>query len=136
MGRLEVQYNNNWGSFCFRHWHEHDTDIVCRMLKYGHTKGTSYSAPRNGSSVLIGALQCTGHENDIGNCKADLDKSTCTTKVVGVDCTGNINVRLGDGQHPLEGRVDIYDGRRWGSLCDHTITVDAAKVICSTATGY
>lgn len=47
-----------------------------------------------------------------------------------------MNVRLNDGQDRYEGRVDIYDGHNWGSLCDNTISLNEAKVICSTATGY
>lgn len=48
----------------------------------------SFPTQRNGSAVLIGNLQCNGHETDIGYCKAQLDKSTCTEQVVGIDCTG------------------------------------------------
>ena len=50
--------------------------------------------------------------------------------------SGNVKVVLNDGQTLLEGRVDIYDGNNWGSLCDNTISMNEAKVICSTATGY
>lgn len=49
---------------------------------------------------------------------------------------GNIKIQLTDGQNSLEGRVDIYDGNNWGSLCDNTISMNEAKVICNTATGY
>lgn len=52
-----------------------------------------------------------------------------------------MQVRLKDGQtiysfEGVEGRVDIYDGHNWGSLCDNSISIEQAKVICSTATGY
>lgn len=47
-----------------------------------------------------------------------------------------MNVKLNDGQDRYEGRVDIYDGHNWGSLCDNTISLNEAKVICSTVTGY
>lgn len=56
----------------------------------------TFSTPRNGSAVLIGDLQCNGHESNIGYCKAQLDKSTCTEKVVGIDCTGKHDVKLDD----------------------------------------
>ncbi|VDI75538.1 deleted in malignant brain tumors 1 protein, partial [Mytilus galloprovincialis] len=135
-GRIEVKYNNHWGSFCWRRWNEQNTKVFCKMLKYSHTEGKSFLAKRNGSAILIGSLRCHGQEDNIGLCKAFMDKETCTDEAVGVDCTGEMNVRLNDGQDRYEGRVDIYDGHNWGSLCDNTISLNEAKVICSTATGY
>ncbi|CAC5384293.1 DMBT1 [Mytilus coruscus] len=141
MGKLEIKYNNRWGSFCWRRWNEQNTKVLCRMLRYSHTEGKAFSSHRNKSAISIGSLRCQGQENNIGYCKAYLDKETCNDEAVGVDCTGNMKVKLKDGQtvysfEGVEGRVDIYDGHNWGSLCDNSITTEKAKVICSTATGY
>ncbi|CAG2230934.1 unnamed protein product [Mytilus edulis] len=141
MGKVEIKYNKRWGSFCWKRWNEQNTKVLCRMLRYSHTVGKAFSSPRNKSAISIGSLRCQGQENNIGLCKAHLDKETCNEEAVGVDCTGNMQVRLKDGQtiysfEGVEGRVDIYDGHNWGSLCDNSITIEQAKVVCSTATGY
>ncbi|XP_063442726.1 deleted in malignant brain tumors 1 protein-like [Mytilus trossulus] len=75
-GRIEVKYNNHWGSFCWR----------------SHTEGKSFLAKRNGSAILIGSLRCHGQEDNIGLCKAFMDKETCTDEAVGVDCTDCVSV--------------------------------------------
>lgn len=53
-----------------------------------HTVGKAFSSPRNKSAISIGSLRCQGQENNIGLCKAHLDKETCNEEAVGVDCTG------------------------------------------------
>lgn len=58
-------------------------------LNFSHTEGKSYLAKRNGSAILIGSLRCHGQEDNIGLCKAFMDKETCTDEAVGVDCTGS-----------------------------------------------
>ncbi|XP_063405745.1 deleted in malignant brain tumors 1 protein-like [Mytilus trossulus] len=134
-GTVSVNVNSIWNNLCEDEFGQEEARVICRELGYCASSKTFFTE-RNGSAVLIGDLQCNGHETDIGYCKAQLDKSTCTEKVVGIDCTGDWKVKLEKGQHILEGRVYIGDGNSWGSMCDNTITEDAAKVICSTATGY
>ena len=33
-GRVEVRYNNQWGSFCFDKWNNTSADVICKMLQY------------------------------------------------------------------------------------------------------
>lgn len=49
----------------------------------------SFTTSKNSSAILIGSLHCSGNEDNIGNCKAFLDKETCTDEAVGIDCTGD-----------------------------------------------
>ena len=33
-GRLDIFYNNKWGSVCWDSWTSRNTDVVCKMLRY------------------------------------------------------------------------------------------------------
>ena len=41
------------------------------------------------------------------------------------------DLRLQDGRTPLQGRVEICIGGRWGSICDDLWDDDDASVVCS-----
>lgn len=40
------------------------------------------------------------------------------------------DMRLADGAHPSEGRVEIFYGGRWGTVCDNQWDVTDASVVC------
>ena len=42
----------------------------------------------------------------------------------------NVSVRLVNGTRPDEGRVEVYYGNQWGTVCDDGFTVQNARVIC------
>ncbi|XP_076105846.1 scavenger receptor cysteine-rich type 1 protein M160-like [Mytilus galloprovincialis] len=131
IGKLNLKVNNKWGTICDSFWNSKNSAVVCRMLGFRNISGRSYSLPRNSSAVLIGSIQCHGNETDIGQCKGDFDKTSCTDSVVGIDCTGGVELKLSGGKTVGEGRVDILDGGAWGSLCDKNFGFAEAKVLCS-----
>lgn len=44
---------------------------------------------------------------------------------------GGVQLRLSGGTSPAEGRVDIKQGGKWGSLCDKNFGLSEAQVLCS-----
>ena len=42
-----------------------------------------------------------------------------------------LGIRLVNGQHPWEGRVEVLHTNRWGTICDDLFDRKDAQVICS-----
>ena len=47
-----------------------------------------------------------------------------------LDVRGEIRVRLVNGSHPREGRVEVLVNGRWGTVCDDGWGVQDARVVC------
>ncbi|NXL87386.1 DMBT1 protein, partial [Alectura lathami] len=136
-GRVEVFYNNEWGTVCDDNWDMNDAAVVCRQLGCG----TALSAPGSarfgwGSSrIWLDEVSCTGEENDISQCKAKTwGVHNCHHgEDAGVVCLGNltsVNLRLVNGPSPCAGRVEVLHDGQWGTVCDDGWDLNDAKVVC------
>ena len=65
-GRLELQWNGQWGTICDRYWDDKDTEVACRHLGFLGAKG-HYRHPGSGS-IWLRNVGCTGNENSILRC--------------------------------------------------------------------
>ncbi|KAK3096265.1 hypothetical protein FSP39_025096 [Pinctada imbricata] len=115
-GRVEVRYNNRWGSFCYDQWNNSNADVVCKMMQYRKSNVTSFSMTPEPSPIIIGQLTCFGNESDIGMCKAYMSKENCTTNAAAIDCTDGVRARLLDSVSPMRGRIQIYRHGAWGEI--------------------
>lgn len=43
---------------------------------------------------------------------------------------GSIKLRLQDGNSDSEGRVEVFDGQEWGTVCDDFWAFNAATAVC------
>lgn len=48
-----------------------------------------------------------------------------------ISSLGGVQLRLSGGTSPAEGRVDIKQGGKWGSLCDKSFGLSEAQVLCN-----
>ncbi|XP_035462611.1 neurotrypsin isoform X2 [Scophthalmus maximus] len=136
-GRLEVYLSGRWGAVCDTHWTDRDASVICRQLGLGEI-GTalqdSYFGP--GSVFHYERLGCRGNENSLLECRSrKFVASDCNRgNEAGVVCaepegTG-IPLRLVGGQEDFEGRVEVYHGGRWGTICDRQWDDTDAEVVC------
>ena len=72
-GRVEVFYNNEWGTVCDDGWDLNDAQVVCRQLGFGpaiETRGNAYYG-EGYRQIKLSNLNCAGTEVTIDNCSHD-----------------------------------------------------------------
>ncbi|XP_072021383.1 uncharacterized protein [Amphiura filiformis] len=134
-GRVEVNYNDQWGSVCDDNFDIHDATVICKMLnsnsaiKFFSSGGGEPSQP-----IWLDELSCTGNETTVLECRhAGFGNSNCRHKEdVSVVCYKPEDgaVRLVGGKDNTEGRVEVFHGDVWGTICDDEFGIKDAHVIC------
>uniref|UniRef100_A0A669QGP5 Soluble scavenger receptor cysteine-rich domain-containing protein SSC5D n=1 Tax=Phasianus colchicus TaxID=9054 RepID=A0A669QGP5_PHACC len=138
-GRVEVFYNNEWGTVCDDNWDMNDAAVVCRQLGCG----TALSAPGSArfgwghSHIWLDEVRCTGEENDISQCAAktwgvhNCHHGEDAGVVCSVTDTSKTNsLRLVSGPSRCAGRVEVLHDGQWGTVCDDGWNLQAATVVC------
>ncbi|CAO2583582.1 Deleted in malignant brain tumors 1 protein [Lemmus lemmus] len=133
-GRVEVLHQGAWGTVCDDLWDMNEAEVVCRQLGCGHAiaaPGSAYFGPGSGN-ILLDNIQCSGKENHFGQCprSAWLDHNCGHHEDAGVICSGSLALRLVNGSHRCEGRVEISYNGTWGTVCDDSWDLTDAKVVC------
>ncbi|XP_053388862.1 uncharacterized protein LOC128551929 [Mercenaria mercenaria] len=128
-GRLEIQNNASWQTYCYDNFDEKTGNVICRMLGFstGNVEIKSTNGLENADDLFAKQLSCNGTENDLTQCKW-LEHSCTNKTIVEINC--RTNIRLKDGPHNQSGRVEVYFEDRWGTLCDEFFDDNAASVIC------
>eukprot|EP00731_Ephydatia_muelleri_P004260 Em0002g436a len=140
-GRVEVCYNNTWGTVCSDSWDLNDAIVVCKQLGY---YGTSY-VYTNGyfglgtGPIMLTGLGCTSSEASVISCphtSSVLGTTGCNHSAdAGVSCTSVCrtgDVRLvGNGSTISQGRVEVCYNNTWGTVCGDSWDINEAIVVCN-----
>uniref|UniRef100_H3A611 Soluble scavenger receptor cysteine-rich domain-containing protein SSC5D n=1 Tax=Latimeria chalumnae TaxID=7897 RepID=H3A611_LATCH len=157
-GRVEVLYRGVWGTVCDDDWDQDNAEVICRQVGCGAAiKATVLGYFGYGSGpILLDNVDCDGNEKDLADCfHLGWKQHNCGHhEDAGVICKGNLNwdlqgsdssvhcmsfptpsdqtgsLRLVNGSHRCEGRVEIYNSSAWGTVCDDAWDLKDAMVVC------
>ena len=95
-GRVEVNYNGEWGTVCDDGWDDTDAGVVCRQLGFG-SSGIAIGSARFGQgsgSIWLDSVTCTGGESTLVSCGhlgVGITDSCNHLKDASVVCTGEFS---------------------------------------------
>ncbi|XP_061299947.1 scavenger receptor cysteine-rich domain-containing group B protein-like [Pezoporus flaviventris] len=137
VGRLEVLWEQQWGTVCDDRWDLPHAAVVCRQLGCGEALAAPGSAPfgRGEGPIWLDDVECNGTEGELSACRTrPWGEHNCDHgEDAGVVCAGPsspVPVRLVNGSSRCAGRVQVFYGRRWGTVCDDHWDVRDAEVVC------
>ncbi|NWV04512.1 DMBT1 protein, partial [Ptilonorhynchus violaceus] len=132
-GRVELYDGSTWGTVCDDQWDLQDARVVCRQLGCGRPLAaldTAHFGPGSGR-IFLDDVQCRGDEPSLQMCRHNgWGVHNCRhMEDASVVCAG-ASLRLSGGRNGCEGRVELYDGSTWGTVCDDQWDLRDAQVVC------
>ncbi len=132
-GMVEVRYDGEWRWVCDDIPATTATtvalnnfaNVVCNQLGYtgtGHEAITRFGG--GAGEPAMDDVNCTGGESSLAQCEfAGWERNNCTGgEAVGVRCVpGDGDIRLTDGPHGMDGRMQAFTGGAWGEVCDDIV---------------
>ncbi|XP_072123039.1 scavenger receptor cysteine-rich domain-containing protein DMBT1-like [Mobula birostris] len=144
-GRLEIFFNNTWGTVCDDSWDLADASVVCRDLDCGPALWTQ--APdeiiQSVGDIWLDEVKCKGSESLLSSCPSSpLGQHDCDHKEdVFVVCSGrpgncqpdrseSVKLRLMNGGSRCAGRLEVHYWGIWGTVHSYTWDLQDATVVC------
>ncbi|XP_030832693.1 deleted in malignant brain tumors 1 protein isoform X2 [Strongylocentrotus purpuratus] len=137
-GRVEIYYNDRWGTICDDRWDDLDARVVCRQLGYSGNVGAARRGGTYGQGsgpIYLDDVGCSGSESMLSDCSnTGWGNHNCLHyDDAGVYCYDDDidgRIRLADGFTENQGRVEIYYDGLWGTICDESWDDYDARVVC------
>ena len=69
VGKVEIQYQGQWGAVCYVNWDKKDAHVICRMLGYKAADAAIlYIEGETSRRFLMYNVRCSGNEKSIAKC--------------------------------------------------------------------
>ncbi|CAI5683597.1 deleted in malignant brain tumors 1 protein isoform X1 [Oreochromis niloticus] len=133
-GRVEIFYQDSWGTVCDDQWSIANAEVVCRELSCGTAmeakKGAFFGQGKD--EIWLDDVQCVGHESSILKCQhRPFGQNNCGhSEDAGVVCSEH--VRFTNGTTRCNGRAEVYNEGQWKKVCNDW-GKEAAQVVCREA---
>ncbi|XP_071502519.1 scavenger receptor cysteine-rich domain-containing group B protein-like [Diadema antillarum] len=141
-GRIEVlTESGEWGTVCDDGWDISDARVACRELGYPDALEArtnpflSRFGPPFGQGtgpILLDEVTCGTRQRLLRDCPVAKGWGIhdCSHEEdAGVVCD-DTRIRMVDGEYPDEGRVEVFYGGTWGTICTHEWSIEDAHVFC------
>uniref|UniRef100_A0A667H9A5 SRCR domain-containing protein n=1 Tax=Lynx canadensis TaxID=61383 RepID=A0A667H9A5_LYNCA len=133
-GRVEIRYQDSWGTVCDDSWDLNDAHVVCRQLGCGEALNATVSAHfgAGSDSIWLDDVNCTGKESHIWKCPArGWGQHDCRHKEdAGVICSDFLNLRMVSEDQECAGWLEVFYNGTWGSVCHSPMTPMTLSIIC------
>ena len=86
-GRVEIEYNNIWGTVCDDDFDLNDAIVICRQLGFIGVHQIKFYGPGSGP-IYVDKLSCKGFESDLFQCPhSGFGRHNCEhVEDVGIEC--------------------------------------------------
>ncbi|XP_029109969.1 scavenger receptor cysteine-rich type 1 protein M130-like [Scleropages formosus] len=128
-GWVEVFYNQTWWRIHKKSWSFTDSSVVCRQLGCGSAAKVRPSGAGEGDRCVTG-FQCSGTEAHLGTCSSPQILTCKPRDQVFIICTNHRSLRLVGGGADCAGRLEVFHGGSWGTVCDDSWGLAEAQVAC------
>ncbi|XP_034383885.1 deleted in malignant brain tumors 1 protein-like isoform X2 [Cyclopterus lumpus] len=131
-GRVEIRYDNQWGTVCDDDWDIKDAQVVCRAMDCGTAQTTKIGSffGQGQGDIWLDDVDCFGNETSLIHCRhPSVGENNCGHgEDAGVVCSANI--RLINGTDGCSGRLEFYHGVQWASASSVNWGMNEAAVVC------
>lgn len=137
-GRLEIQFDDAWGTVCDDGFGIEEANVACQQL--GFESGVPIFTREFGQGsgqIWLDDVICNGTETRLDQCRnRGIGFHNCSHfEDVGVRCTAPAlqvgDARIVDGATPNEGRLEVLiEADNWGTVCDDQFDNVDAGVAC------
>uniref|UniRef100_A0A8C0G7C9 SRCR domain-containing protein n=1 Tax=Chelonoidis abingdonii TaxID=106734 RepID=A0A8C0G7C9_CHEAB len=133
-GRVEIRHGDTWTTVCDSHLDLKAASVICKELECGTVVSTPEGAhfSEGYGSIWSEKIHCMGNETRLAYCSRALHPNeTCShASDASVVCSGYAGYRLANGSTRCSGRVELFHGGTWGTLCDSQWDLQAAHTLC------
>uniref|UniRef100_A0A8C4TUH2 CD163 molecule n=1 Tax=Falco tinnunculus TaxID=100819 RepID=A0A8C4TUH2_FALTI len=134
-GRVEVKYEEQWGTVCDGDWTIDDAEVVCKQLRCGSAVQALEQSPFGEGSgpTWLYRVDCRGDEPNLWNCShTGWGAFTCPHYYdTGVICSGFSELRLTGGDTACSGQLKVKQKETWATVCFSHVDFKAASAVCN-----